>query len=121
MDTETSGLSHLYNRIIEVAVLRIEYGVCAERFTSLINPEESVTPWILSLTGIKASELEQAPTFAEIAPRVHETLSGALFIAHNARFDYAFLRQEFKRVGMRFNAKCLCTVRLSRLLDPTAR
>jgi DNA polymerase-3 subunit epsilon len=57
-----------------------------------------------------------APSFGAIAPELHERLSGRVFVAHNARFDYGFLRREFERAGLKFAAKTLCTVRLSRRL-----
>ena len=59
-----------------------------------------------------------APTFAQLAAEVRQRLADCLFIAHNARFDYGFLRQEFERVGIDFHSRVLCTVRLSRRLYP---
>ena len=59
-----------------------------------------------------------APSFSEIAQQVFDRLDGAIFVAHNARFDYGFLRAEFNRAGLSFAAKTLCTVRLSRYLYP---
>ena len=64
-----------------------------------------------------------APRFADIAharAREARAVAGAapLFVAHNARFDYSFLRSEFRRAGVPFSAKVLCTVKLSRRLFP---
>jgi DNA polymerase-3 subunit epsilon len=59
-----------------------------------------------------------APSFADVAEEVLERLEGRLFIAHNARFDYGFLKNEFKRAGHDFRATVLCTVKLSRKLFP---
>ena len=70
------------------------------------------------LTGITNDMVRAAPSFSEIAQQVFDRLDGAIFVAHNARFDYGFLRAEFNRAGLSFTAKTLCTVRLSRYLYP---
>ena len=62
--------------------------------------------------------VESAPTFESLAPEVSRRLAGALFVAHNARFDYSFLRTEYRRLEQNFAAKVLCTVKLSRRLYP---
>ena len=59
-----------------------------------------------------------APPFASVAAETLRRLEGRLFIAHNARFDYGFLKNEFKRLGVTFRASVLCTVKLSRTLFP---
>jgi DNA polymerase-3 subunit epsilon len=59
-----------------------------------------------------------APPFETVAAETMKRLEGRLFIAHNARFDYGFLKNEFKRLGITFRASVLCTVKLSRTLFP---
>jgi DNA polymerase-3 subunit epsilon len=68
------------------------------------------------MTGIHETELEMAPTFSTVAKDIRSLLDGALFVAHNARFDYGFLKQEFGREDISFSSRVLCTARLSRLL-----
>ncbi len=116
VDVETSGSSANYDRIIEIGILRIENGKIVKTFKSLINPEQSLSPYITNITGIRTEDLLNAPTFEDIKDEVFELFEGAIFVAHNARFDYGFIRNEFKRAGMNFNKKCLCSVRLSRKL-----
>ena len=62
--------------------------------------------------------VRDAPAFSELAQELYDRLDGAIFVAHNARFDYGFLRAEFGRAGLNFHARTLCTVRLSRHLYP---
>jgi DNA polymerase-3 subunit epsilon len=62
--------------------------------------------------------VENAPTFAELADELQTRLTDRIFIAHNARFDHGFLKNEFKRTGHEFRPSVLCTVRLSRKLFP---
>jgi DNA polymerase-3 subunit epsilon len=59
-----------------------------------------------------------APRFADISRELHSRLDGKLLVAHNARFDYGFLRNEFERAGIRYTSRVLCTVKLSRRLFP---
>jgi DNA polymerase-3 subunit epsilon len=73
------------------------------------------------MTGIKPQELEIAPEFGQIYPEVKKRLEGAVFVAHNVRFDFAFVKSEFARLDQRVWWPQLCTVRLSRTLFPTER
>lgn len=118
IDLETTGASFNYDRVIEVGILRVEKGQVVKTFNTLINPHCSLSPDIELLTGIRSSDLENAPSFYEVKNEILEVLDGATFAAHNARFDYAFLKSEFKRQEITFNARCLCTVKLSRKLFP---
>ena len=121
VDIETTGLAARYNRIIEVAVIKVAGGELVETYSTLVDPEVPISPFIEELTGITGQELRYAPTFGAIRRELFRLLDGALFVAHNARFDYGFLREEFRRVDMDFNASCLCTMLLSRRLFPGHR
>ncbi len=121
VDVETTGASPLRDRIIDIGIIRIEKGEIVERYSTVIDPEKYVPPSIFSLTGISEQEIQRAPTFNDIAQDIKSLLDGAIFVAHNARFDYGFIKNELKRAGISFNAKCLCTVKLSRALFPRER
>jgi DNA polymerase III subunit epsilon len=118
VDLETTGANPAYHRITEVGIVRIQNGVPVEEWSSLVNPECPISPYIEAFTGISSEMVADAPRFADIAATVLEKLRGAVFIAHNARFDYSFLRSEFRKVGVDFTAEVLCTVKLSRRLFP---
>jgi DNA polymerase-3 subunit epsilon len=111
-------MSAVHDRIIEIGVIKIVDGQEVERFETLLNPERTISSYITGITGITTEDIERAPTFAEIAQKLLELLQGSIFVAHNARFDYGFVRNEFKRIGIHFTAKQLCTVKLSRRLFP---
>ncbi len=121
VDLETTGGNAMYHRIIEVAVLKIKAGTVVDSFSTLVDPERAVPPFVERLTGITSESLRGAPTFSQIKDRLFELVNGAVFVAHNARFDYNFLKEEFQREDVEFSAHCLCTVRLSRLLFPEHR
>lgn len=116
-DLETSGANFANDRIIEIGLIEVDMNGVRE-WSSLLNPETPISPFITGLTGIDGTMVASAPTFAQLAPLVAEKLRGRLFIAHNARFDYGFLKAEFKRLGIDFRAPVLCTVKLSRRLFP---
>lgn len=120
VDVETSG-SGRNDRVIEIGILRIEDGVCTETYRTFLDPEQTLSPWITHLTGITDHDLSGAPLFADVADEVARLLRGAIFVAHNVAFDYAFIKGEFARIDRFFEASCLCTVRLSRELSPRAR
>lgn len=116
VDVETTGMNGWHDRIIEIGMIRIENNKVVEEFKSLVNPETYISPFIESFTGINSDDLRDAPVFSDIKGKVHELLTDAIFVAHNARFDYSFLKYELKRTGISYNAKTLCTVKLSRNL-----
>ena len=87
-------------------------------WNQLVHPQARIPLFIEQLTGISNEMVAEAPSFAQVAGEVAELLEGRLFIAHNARFDYGFLKNEFSRVGMSFRPQVLCTVKLSRALYP---
>jgi DNA polymerase-3 subunit epsilon len=118
VDLETTGASPAYHRIIEIGLVRVENGVEVEQWSALVNPEVPIPANIQSFTGISNDMVHGAPPFAEIADDVFEKLRGAVFVAHNARFDHGFLHREFLRVKLHLEVPVLCTVKLSRRLYP---
>ena len=118
VDVETTGTSAFYNRVIEIGIVKTLNGEIVKEYKTLINPQTHIDPFIEQLTGIDPISLENAPTFEEVAPEIYELLSDSFFVAHNVRFDYGFLRNEFKRSGIKLSLKHFCTVKLSRLLYP---
>lgn len=121
VDIETTGLSYYRSRIIEIAVIRLENNRIIKVLNTLVDPRAELPMFISDLTGIKGSDLANAPTFYDISKELQEILSDALFVAHNVRFDYSFLKHEFASIGVKFNPKLLCTVKLSKSLYPDAR
>ena len=113
-DIETTG--GLYNRdkIIEIAIIVTDGNIILDEYQSLIHPERSIPYSITRITGINDDMVSQAPKFYEVAKKVVEIMDGCIFVAHNVKFDYGFIKQEFKNLGYAFNKKRLCTVKLTR-------
>ena len=116
VDLETTGGMAAHHRIIEVGIVLLEDGVVVEEWSTLVQPGFRIPPTIASFTGIDDAMVANAPRFEDVCSEIKRRLEGRLFVAHNARFDYGFLRTEFRRLRDRFSAPVLCTVRLSRSL-----
>jgi DNA polymerase-3 subunit epsilon len=121
VDLETTGANPAIDRITEIGLVEVNDAGDANHWSSLVNPELPIPAFIQSLTGISNDMVRTAPTFAELGPALYQRLQGALFIAHNARFDYGFLRNAFELLGLSFKPDVLCTVKLSRTLFPKER
>jgi DNA polymerase-3 subunit epsilon len=118
VDIETTGGSARNERITEIAVYLHDGIEITGEFVSLVNPERNIPYFITNLTGITNEMVENAPRFYEIARKLIEMTEGRTFVAHNARFDYSFIRQEYKSLGYNFKRNILDTVALSRKLLP---
>ncbi len=121
VDIETSGGSWKNSRVIEVAAIRYENGEITDQYQTLINPGTPIPYYITQITGLTDGDVALSPQFAEIAPELFEFMQGAVFVAHNVRFDFSFLRAEFAACGLDFKPKLLCTVRLSRAMYPAVK
>jgi DNA polymerase III subunit epsilon len=120
VDLETTGTTATGDRITEIGIVRVADGEFVDEWSTLVNPERSIPEEIRILTGITNEMVRDAPTFADVRREVFERLDGHVFVAHNARFDYGFLKNEFRRLDTKFTADVLCTVRLSRRMYPEA-
>jgi len=118
IDVESTGAHPVRDRITEIAILRVEDGVLVDRWESLVAPGIPIPPLIQQVTGITDEMVATAPDFDALADRVQSMLTGCVFVAHNARFDFGFIKNAFARSGRDFDARVLCTVKLSRALFP---
>ncbi len=116
IDFETTGLSAGTDRIVEVAIVRIDgRGRVLDEFATLIDPGCDVGPTFIH--HITNDAVQGAPRFPEIAGAVLERLDGAVLVAHNASFEEAFLAAELARAGVRTPPlPALCTLELARSL-----
>ena len=105
VDIETTGTRSMFDRVIEIGIIIVENGKITNTYSSLINPKGHIPPEITLLTGINNEMLEHAPSFNEISREIHGLLSDNIFVAHNVRFDYSFLKSEFKRSNISYTSK----------------
>jgi DNA polymerase-3 subunit epsilon len=126
VDLETTGTRAAADRVTEIGIIRVDAdpGGNAPRVTewqSLVDPGVPIPPAIVALTGISDAMVAGAPSFSSVAREVVALLDDCVFVAHNARFDYGFLKHEFARLERSFSARVLCTVKLSRRMFPEAQ
>lgn len=123
LDLETTGNSPKKNdKIIQVGAVLIEDGEIVERFSSFVNPECAIPPFIEQLTNIEQEMVDRAPTFHQIAPMLIEMLDGSSLVAHNVPFDLSFLQHELRSNGYpAFSGNTFDTVELARILLPTQK
>ena len=120
VDVESTGGDLFSDRLTEVALILIENGQYEER-SWLINPQKPIPPFVVNLTGIRNEMVAGQPVFAQVASEIQAYLDGAILIAHNAHFDYGFLRAAFLRENISIQNPVLCSVKLSRKLYPEQR
>ncbi|QWD67966.1 GIY-YIG nuclease family protein [Polynucleobacter sp. VK25] len=117
VDIETTGSHFDRDRITEIGIKTLA-GNDLQVWGRLIDPQTYIPQNIQRLTGISPAMVQGQPCFSELAEELKKELEGKIFVAHNARFDYGFIKASFKRIGIDFKPKVLCTVKLSRLLFP---
>ena len=126
VDLETTGTRAQTDRITEIGIVRVDCASASSpprvtEWASLVDPEAPIPQGIQALTGITDAMVAGAPTFSAIAARAASMLDGCILVAHNARFDYGFLKHAYARLHRSFSARVLCTLRLARRLEPEAR
>lgn len=120
VDVETTGGAPLAgDRITELAAVRIRGGQVVASFESLVNPGRPIPPAVTALTNISQRMVARAPRFGEVIDELRDVLEGAIFVAHNADFDWRFLGAELVRCrGVHLRGPRVCTLRLARRLHP---
>lgn len=118
IDIETTGGNASRERITEIAIYIHDGEKIVNEYSTLINPECKVPPFVARLTGISDEMLVNAPKFFEVARDIVQITEGCTFVAHNAAFDYSFVKQEFLNLGYKYKRPVLCTVKMSRKLLP---
>ena len=121
VDIETTGGYAENHRMTEIAIYHHDGTRITDSFQTLLNPGQQIPGFITGLTGIDYEMVKDAPAFSEIAGEVYLWLKDRIFVAHNAQFDYGFLKKEFEHAGISWDPKKLCTVRLSRKIIPGLR
>lgn len=116
VDIETTGGMVKRDKMTEIAIVISDGERILDEYSSLINPGRSIPPFITGITGITDEMVADAPFFHEVAKDIVEWTAGQIFVAHNVRFDYGFLRSEFADLGFAFNRRRMCTVQMAKRL-----
>ncbi|WP_280456221.1 DEDD exonuclease domain-containing protein [Nocardia brasiliensis] len=115
VDLETTGTSPGADAITEIGAVKVRGGEVLGEFATLVNPGRAVPPAIVQVTGITTAMVYAAPKIDAVLPGFLEFAAGAVLVAHNARFDMAFLRAAAAQCETVWpSATVLCTVKLAR-------
>jgi DNA polymerase III epsilon subunit family exonuclease len=119
LDTETTGLDHKSERLLEVAAVKLENGEVVETFTSLVNPQVPIRHSSFQIHGISEEMVKDAPTIDEVLPRFLEFINELPFVAHNAIFDYSFINEAHKTLyNKRWKTHKIDTLEMYRSVFP---
>lgn len=118
VDLETTGANSRFGRITEFGCLQCNIDGSTVPFEQLINPRQNIPAHITRITGITDRMLLDKPSFEDVANELFEYCQERIFIAHNVRFDFGFLKSGFAMCEMPFKPKLVCTVKLGRQLYP---
>jgi len=99
-DVETTGMSPVHNRIVEIAAARIDQNGTITRFQSLVNPGCPIPPQVSCVHLITDEMVADAPKFHEVGYKFLDMARGSTLVAHNARFDLGFLQESLARCGL---------------------
>ncbi len=121
IDIEATGGNAKIGKITEVAIYRFDGEKIVDEFSTLINPGIRIPSYVQRLTGITNAMAKEAPQFAEVASEIQRMLSNSIFVAHNVKADYSFIKAAFLAEGVDFSSDRLCTLELSKELIPEAQ
>ena len=121
VDFETTGLNPRKNRIMEIGAVRIRNGQVVEEYSKFVNPQEPIPQEVVELTGISDAMVANAGTAETEIPKLLEFIGDAAFAAHNAKFDYSFLSEECKRLGIEISMPVIDTLEFSRRMYPSLK
>jgi len=113
VDIEATGGNHVKGKIIEIAIILFDGEKIVSEYSTLVNPEVKIDWYVTKLTGIKNSMVADAPLFKDVAEEILSITKGNIFVAHDVDFDYKFLKEELRKVGLEFNEPQVCTLKLS--------
>ncbi|MFJ7824917.1 PolC-type DNA polymerase III [Psychrobacillus sp. NPDC096623] len=118
-DVETTGLSATYDKIIELAAVKMQNGNIIDKFERFVNPHHALSATTIELTGITDDMVRNAPEIEQVIKDFHEFIGDGIIVAHNASFDMGFLYEGYRRTGIdHFNHPVIDTLELARFLHP---
>ena len=118
-DVETTGLSATYDKIIELAAVKMQNGNIIDKFERFVNPHHALSATTIELTGITDDMVRNAPEIEQVIKDFYEFIGEGIIVAHNASFDMGFLYEGYRRTGIdHFNHPVIDTLELARFLHP---
>lgn len=117
IDVETTGLSPVYNELIEISAIKYEKAKKKDTFSTLIKPKKEISDTITNITGITNEMVKNAPNIEQVMPKLIDFIGEYPIVAHNANFDYSFLQNNSQKSFSK--NKVIDTVAISRKMLPS--
>ena len=117
IDVETTGLSPVYNELIEISAIKYEKAKKKDIFSTLIKPKKEISDTITNITGITNEMVKNAPNIEQVMPELIDFIGDYPIVAHNANFDYSFLQNNSQKSFSK--NKVIDTVAISRKMLPS--
>lgn len=118
VDIEGTGSPANKNGITEIAIVLFDGKEIIDQYETLVNPQIPIPKYVAKLTGISDKMVAEAPLFDQVAPSILKLLKKTTFVAHNAGFDYPYLKYFLEQAGYKLDNPVLCTLELSRKAFP---
>ena len=117
-DLETTGISHITEKITEIGIIKIKNGEIVDTFETFVNPEKPIPQEVVEVTHITDDMVKDAETIDKIMPKVLEFMKGSVLVAHNADFDIGFMKYNCEQLGLPFEFTHIDTLRLAKAIFP---
>ena len=117
-DLETTGISHLTEKITEIGIIKIKNGEIIDTFECFVNPEKPIPPEVVEVTHITDDMVKDAETIDKVMPKVLEFMGNSVLVAHNADFDIGYMKYNCEQLGLPFNNTHIDTLRLAKAIFP---
>ena len=118
LDLETTGFSAVTEKITEVGIMKVKNGELIDEFSCFVNPEKPIPQRVVEVTNITDDMVKDAETIDKVFPKILEFLGDSVVVAHNAKFDVGFLKQNAKVLGYNFDYTVLDTLALAKDVFP---
>lgn len=117
-DLETTGISHITEKITEIGIIKIKNGEVIDTFETFVNPEKPIPEEVVNVTHITDDMVKNSPTIDKIMPKVLEFMGDSVLVAHNADFDIGYMKYNCEQLGLPFNNTHIDTLRLAKAIFP---
>ena len=118
-DVETTGLSAIYNDLIQVAASKMYKGNIIAEFDEFINPGHPLSAFTTELTGITDDHVKNAKPLVQVLKEFQEFCKDTVLVAHNATFDVGFMNTNYERHGLpKITQPVIDTLEFARNLYP---
>ncbi len=121
LDLETTGFSAVTEKITEVGIMKVKNGEVIDEFSCFVNPEKPIPQRVVEVTNITDDMVKDAETIDKVFPKILEFLGDSIIVAHNAKFDVGFLKQNAKVLGYEFDYTVLDTLTLAKDVFPNMK